>query len=78
MEMPIWEYNGKFYLKINDKKVHDHRVRNVAHPVESTGFKKDVPYMMDLTFPKYDFVKGCEQITGYTISQIKKMCNANI
>ena len=26
--------------------------------VDSTGFKKDQPYIMDLTFSKYDFQKG--------------------
>ena len=37
--------------------------------VES-GFKRDVPYIMDLTFSKYDFQKGGEQITGYSISEL--------
>ena len=28
---------------------------------------------MDLTFSKYDFEKGGEQITGYSISEIYKI-----
>ena len=40
MEMPIWEYNNKFYLKINAVKAKEAKVEN--------GFKKDVPYIMDL------------------------------
>ena len=39
-------------------------------PVE-TCFQKDVPYIMDLSFSKYDFQKNGEQITGYSISEIK-------
>ena len=35
-------------------------------------FKQDVPYIMDLTFSKYDFEKKGEQITGYSISEINK------
>ena len=35
--------------------------------------KKDVPYIMDLTFSKYDVEKKGEQITGYSISEINKM-----
>ena len=34
-------------------------------------FQKDVPYIMDLTFQKYDFQKNGGQITGYSISQIQ-------
>ena len=41
-------------------------------PVE-TCFKKDHPYIMDLTVSKYDFEKGGEQITGYSIFEINKI-----
>ena len=37
--------------------------------VES-GFNKDHPYIMDLSFSKYDFQKNGEQITGYSIAEI--------
>ena len=63
--MPIWEYNEKYYLKINAVKVKE-------LPVE-TCLKKDHPYIKDLTCSKYDFQKGGEQITGYSISEINKI-----
>ena len=65
LKMPIWDYNDKFYLKIND-------VRIKELPGEHT-FQKDVPYIMDITFRKYDFQKNGEQITGYSISEINKI-----
>ena len=64
LKMPMWDYNGKFYLKIND-------IKNKELPDEHT-FQKDVPYIMDITFRKYDFQKNGEQITGYSISEINK------
>ena len=63
--MPIWDYNGKFYLKINGIKIKE-------LPDEHT-FQKDVPYIMGITFRKYDFEKNGEQITGYSISEINKI-----
>ena len=61
LKMPIWDYNDKFYLKINDLKI-----RELPGKIE---FSKDVPYLMDLTFSKYDFEKNGEQITGYSICE---------
>ena len=63
MKMPIWDYNEKYYLKIKSEKVKETQVE----------FQKDAPYIMDLTFTKYDFQKGGEQIKGYTISEINKI-----
>ena len=63
LKMPIWEYYDKYYLKIKSEKVKEAQVE----------FQKDVPYIMDLTFSKYDFQKGGEQIKGYTISEINKI-----
>ena len=63
-KMPICDYNDKFYLKIND-------IKNKELPGE-IEFKKDVPYIMDITFRKYDFEKNGGQITGYSVSEIKK------
>ena len=60
LKMPIWDYNDKFYLKINDIKIKESRHEHT--------FQKDVPYIMDITFRKYDFEKNGEQITGYSIS----------
>ena len=62
MKIPIWEYTNKFYLEIKAVKVKEAQVEN--------GLKKDVPYIMNLTFTTYDFQKGGEQITGYSISEI--------
>ena len=62
--MPILDYNDKLYLEINDI-----RIRELPGEIE---FKKDVPYIMDLTFSKYDFEKNDEQITGYSLSEINK------
>ena len=42
LKMPIWDYNDKFYLKVNDLKI-----RELPGDIE---FKKDVPYIMDLIF----------------------------
>ena len=64
-KMPIWDYNDKFYLKINDINIKE-------LPNEHT-FQKDVPYIFDITFRKYDFEKNGEQITGYSISEINKI-----
>ena len=63
--MFIWDYNDIFYLKTNDVKIRELPNERV--------FKKDVPYIMDLTFSKYDFQKNGEQITGYSISEINKI-----
>ena len=41
--------------------------------IELFSFTKDMPYIMDLTFYKYDFEnQNQEQIKGYTISKIDK------
>ena len=62
--MPIWGYNDKSYLETNDLTIKELPGDRV--------FQKDVPYIMDLTFSKYDFQKNGEQITGYSISEINK------
>ena len=53
-------------LEINDVKIRELLGEHV--------FQKGVPYIMDLTFSKYDFEKKGEQITGYSISEINKIC----
>ena len=65
LKMPIWDYNDKFYLKINDIKIKE--------LPGDTSFQKDVPYIFDITFSKYDFQKNGEQITGWSISEINKI-----
>ena len=52
-------------MKTNAAKVKEAKVEN--------GFNKDHPYIMDLTFSKYDLQKNGKQITGYSISEINKM-----
>ena len=64
LKMPLWDYNDKFYSKTNDTKI-----KELPGGIE---FKKDVSYIMDITFRKYDFEKKGEQITGYSISEIDK------
>ena len=64
LKMPIWDYNDKFYLKTNDL--------NIKELPGERVFQKDVPYIMDITFRKYDFEKNGEQITGYSICEINK------
>ena len=64
--MQIWDYNGKFYLKINGLKIRELPGERI--------FQKDVPYNMGLNFSKYDFQKNGEQITGYSIFEINKNC----
>ena len=64
LKMPIWDYNDNFYFKINDVKIKE--------LPDYPTFQKDVPYIMDITFKKYDFEKNGEQITGYSISEINK------
>ena len=64
LKMHIWDYNDKFYLKINDLEIKE--------LPGGPSFQKDVPYIMDVTFRKYDFEKNGEQITGYSISEISK------
>ena len=69
--MPIWDYNDKLYLRISDLKIKELPGERV--------FQKGVPYIMDLTFSKYDFEKKGEQITGYSVSEInKELLNTNI
>ena len=64
LKIQILDYNDKLYLETNGIKI-----RELPGEIE---FKKDVPYMMDLTFSKYDFEKKGEQTTGYSISEINK------
>ena len=65
LKMPHWDYNGKFHLKVNGLKI-----RELPGEIE---FKKDVPYIMGLTFSNYDFEKNGEQITGYSIFEINRI-----
>ena len=65
LKMHICDYNDNSHLKINDV-----RISELPGEIE---FKKDVPYIMGLTFSNYDFEKNGEQITGYSIFEINKI-----
>ena len=77
MNIPIWEYNEKYYLKFNDKRLDEYSVnkynQDQTNGLEQIIFKKDIPYIMDVTFKEYNFEKKGETIKGYTISEINKI-----
>ena len=77
IKIPIWKYNDKCYLKINDKKVDEYSINKYnqkqTNDIELFVFKTDIPYIMDLTFKEYNFTKNSETIKGYTISEINKI-----
>ena len=77
MIIPIWEYNEKYYLKFNDKRLDEYSVnkynQDQTNGIEQIIFKKDNPYIMDLIFKEYNFKKKNETIKGYTISEINKI-----
>ena len=37
MKIPVWEYNGKYYLKINDKKLMNTRLINIIKSKQMTS-----------------------------------------
>ena len=77
LKIPVWEYNEKYYLKFNDKRLDEYSVNKYnedqTNGIEQIIFKKDIPYIMDLTFKEYNFQKKGETIKGYTISEINKI-----
>ena len=77
IKIPVWEYNNKYYLKFNDKRLYEYSVNRFnedeKNGIEEIVFKQDIPYIMDLTFKEYNFKKQNETIKGYTISEINKI-----
>ena len=77
MKNPVWKYEDKCYLKINEKKVFQYSIdkynETPDNGIEQIEFKKDTPYIIDLTFYRYEFEKNKETIKGYTISEINKI-----
>ena len=67
LEMPIWDNNNKFHLETNDINIR-------ALPGEHV-FQQDVPYIMDLTFSKYEFEKKGEQLSCYSLLKLIKVIN---
>ena len=51
-------------MRINAVKFEEVQFENACN--------NDHPYIMDLSLSKYDFQKGGEQNTGYSISEINK------
>ena len=69
--MPAWKCSDKCYLKDKNKQIIDYRV-DVSNEIpeskiEFFSFTKGMPYIMRLTFFKYEFEKDKEHIKGYTI-----------
>ena len=66
----------KHHLKVSDKGIVQYSVGRFngdeKNGIETIAFNKYMPYIMDLTFSKYDFKKYGERIAGYTISTITK------
>ena len=54
--MPIWKYNDKCYLTVNDKRVTDYAVDKYKTDgdIEVINLTKYMPYILDLTIYKYD------------------------
>lgn len=77
IKIPVWEYNNKYYLKFNDKRLCEYSVNRFnedeKNGIEEIVLKQDIPYIMDLTFKEYNFKKQNETIKGYTISEINKI-----
>ena len=58
--MPVWKYNGEFYLPNNDKTITGYAVEvsRTDGEIEVISFTKCMPYIMDLTFYIYGFQKN--------------------
>ena len=69
LKIPAWKYNDKCYLKDNEQKVTDYAVdkSKTDGGIEVVSFTKYMPYILDLTFYRYEFEKSKEVINGYTI-----------
>ena len=58
--MPVWKYNDKCYVKVNDKITSVYAVgkSKTEGDIEVIKFTKCMPYILDLTLYIYDFEKG--------------------
>ena len=72
--MPVWKYDEKCYLTNIDKEVTDYAVgkSKTEGGFGVINFTTDMPYILDLTFYRYEFEKYNEVIKGYTISTNNK------
>ena len=66
----------KCYLKVNDKQVSGYAVdkSKTDGGTEIIHFTKDAPYILDLTFYRYEFERNKEHIKGYTVSKTYTSC----
>ena len=62
--LPFWEYEEKWYLKINDHKINEHQRKKL---------QENMLYIMDLTFKPYDFQKDDKRVVGVSINKINKI-----
>ena len=64
IKIPIWKYNDKCYLTHNDEQVTDYAVdkSKTDGDLEVVNFTKCMPYILYLTFYKYEFEKSKEVI----------------
>ena len=77
MKMPVWKYNDKCYIKTNQQKINQYAIdqsnKTQDGETDTVEFEQEHPYIMDLTFNKYEFEKETENILkGYIISEIYK------
>ena len=56
LKCPFWKYIDKLYLKYNDKRVTDYAVDKpkTDGDIEVLNFTKYMPYILYLTFYKYE------------------------
>ena len=57
--MLVWKYNEECYLRIKGKRVIDYAVdrSKTDGDIEVINFTKGMPYILDLTFYRYEFEK---------------------
>ena len=73
--MPIRKYNGKCYLKVNDKQMIDYAVdkSKTEGDIEVITFTKDMPYILELTFYKYEFEKIKNKLKDIQLLKLMKL-----
>ena len=66
IRMLVWKYNDACCLNINDEQVSEYAVEvsKTDGEIEVISFTKDMPYIMDLRFNRYEFEKNEEIIKG--------------
>ena len=66
MKISVWNCSDKCYLEINDRHVFQYVADQSNEPqdgdIEQIQFNQDEPYIVDLTFYRYEFGKDKEII----------------